>query len=189
MPEVAEPECRGGWGGSTHDAPPCSIGASLIAMGPSSDDLAKVAPLVCRLYEIVDELERLFPGRSFTPDGHLVGSIGESLAAYVFGLDLMPASFRGSDAKAPDGSTVEIKATQGNSVSLSVHADPLPDRLIVLRLIRTGRAEVIYNGPAAQVWSASGAPQKNGQRRIGFGVLRALNVRTEDQLPVIRDLG
>ena len=157
-------------------------------MEPSPDDLARVPALVCRLYEIVDELQGLYPGRSFTPDGHLVGSIGESLAAYMFDLTLMPASFRGSDATAPDGSTVEIKATQGNAVGLSAHADPLPDRLMVLHLMRTGQVEVIYNGPAAQAWSASGAPQKNGQRRIGFGVLKALDIRTEDQLPVIRDL-
>ncbi len=41
----------------------------------SQEDLAKVAPLVCPLYEIVGELEGIFPGRSFAPDGHLVGSI------------------------------------------------------------------------------------------------------------------
>ena len=186
---AAEVLVAGSWTDPTHDGPHRPIEASLNSMEYSPDDLAEVAPLVRRLYEIVDELERLFPGRSFTPDGHLVGSIGESLAAYMFDLDLMPASFRGSDAMARDGSTVEIKATQGSSVALSAHADPLPDRLVVLRLLRTGQAEVIYNGPAAQAWSASGAPQRNGQRRIGFGVLRALPVRTEDQLPLIRDLG
>jgi hypothetical protein len=32
---------------------------------------------VSRIYEAVEELKREFPGRPFTPDGHLVGSIGE----------------------------------------------------------------------------------------------------------------
>ncbi|WP_408860888.1 DUF6998 domain-containing protein [Acidiphilium sp.] len=32
---------------------------------------------VARIYEAVAELERQYPGRKFTPDGHLVGSIGE----------------------------------------------------------------------------------------------------------------
>src|SRR5664280_1197074 len=99
-------------------------------MPPSEDDLAQVAPLVCRLYEIVDELEHLFPGRSFTPDGHLVGSIGESLAAHMFDLELRPAAYQGSDATAPDGRSVEIKISQGNSVALSAYADPIPDLLI-----------------------------------------------------------
>ena len=55
------------------------------------------------LYAASAELERLFPGRKFTLDGHLVGSIGEVVAAYMFGLDLNPASTPGFDAVAPDG--------------------------------------------------------------------------------------
>ena len=34
------------------------------------------------LIKIVSELEIEFPGRHFTIDGHLVGSIGEVMAAY-----------------------------------------------------------------------------------------------------------
>ena len=36
---------------------------------------------VGKLYDLVGQLEHLFPSRSFTLDGHLVGSIGEVLAA------------------------------------------------------------------------------------------------------------
>ena len=39
----------------------------------------KVPGLVGELYALVAQLEALFPGRRFTPDGHLVGSIGEEL--------------------------------------------------------------------------------------------------------------
>jgi hypothetical protein len=67
-----------------------------------------------------------FLADSFTPDGHLVGSIGESLAAYMFDLGLMPASDRGFDARSTAGLTVEIKATQTKSIALSAHVDPLP---------------------------------------------------------------
>jgi hypothetical protein len=45
----------------------------------------EVPRLIAHLYEVVDAPEDIFPGRHFTPDGHLVGSLGESLAAYVFG--------------------------------------------------------------------------------------------------------
>ena len=88
-------------------------------MPSSSDDMAQVPLLIRRLYEIVDQLEGLFPGRSFTPDGHLVGSIGESLAAYMFDLDLMVSSKAGFDARTVDGFSVEIKATP-TSVGRSV---------------------------------------------------------------------
>ena len=45
--------------------------------------LDEVPRLIGRLYDIVDRLEELFPGRKFTPDGHLVGSIGEVIAALL----------------------------------------------------------------------------------------------------------
>ena len=46
--------------------------------------------LIRRLYAIVADLETAFPGRKFTPDGPLVGSIGEVLAAHRYGLELLP---------------------------------------------------------------------------------------------------
>jgi hypothetical protein len=81
-------------------------------------DWTKVTRFLEDLYTASDGLEQLFPGRKFTLDGHLVGSIGEVVAAYIFDLDLNPASTQGHDAKAKDGRRVEIKLTQGNSVAL-----------------------------------------------------------------------
>ena len=49
----------------------------------------KIPQLIKRLYEIVAELESLYPGRKFTPDGHLVGSIGEVIAAHNYDLILL----------------------------------------------------------------------------------------------------
>ena len=48
---------------------------------PEFDEWSEVGSLLGDLYRIVDRLEGLFPGRKFTPDGHLVGSIGEAHAA------------------------------------------------------------------------------------------------------------
>lgn len=39
-----------------------------------------------QLYALVAELEALYPGRHPTLDGHLVGSIGEVLAAHYYRL-------------------------------------------------------------------------------------------------------
>ena len=50
--------------------------------------------------------------RHFTPDGHLVGSIGEVLVASYYGLELLPASSQTHDAKSDSGKMVQIKATQ-----------------------------------------------------------------------------
>lgn len=78
-----------------------------------------VAQKIKMLYRITQELEAMFPGRHYTPDGHMIGSIGEALAASYYGLELFPASEEIHDAKAADGRLIQIKATQVNRVSIS----------------------------------------------------------------------
>lgn len=48
-------------------------------------------------------------GLAFTPDGKLVGDIGEAVAAELFGLRLIQS--KGIDGYAPDGRSVQVKAT------------------------------------------------------------------------------
>ncbi|MCP5233807.1 MAG: hypothetical protein H6948_17335 [Zoogloeaceae bacterium] len=48
-----------------------------------------VPELVRKLCAVAAEFERLFPGRNFTPDGHLVGSIGEVVATHYGSLTLI----------------------------------------------------------------------------------------------------
>ena len=126
--------------------------------------------LVRSLYDIVHRLEELFAGRRFTLDGHLVGSIGEVLAARRYGLTLRRASFTGSDATAPDGRDVEVKATQGDRVALRCR----PSHLLVLHLDTKGGVAEVYNGPGEIVWPHVGRQQRNGQSAISLARLRSL---------------
>ncbi len=48
----------------------------------NKEDIDQIPILIKELYEIVNKLEEHFLAWHFTPDGHLVGSIGEVLAAY-----------------------------------------------------------------------------------------------------------
>ena len=130
----------------------------------------KIPELVKRIYEIVNELEELFPGRPFTPDGHMVGSIGEVLAAEYFDLELLPCSFKGHDARDKQGRLVEIKTTQGGSISLRSE----PERLIVIKLLKDGNFEKIYDGDGKIIWESAGLMQSNGQRRISLSKIRGL---------------
>jgi len=59
----------------------------------------------------VNALERDFEGRKFTLDGHLVGSIGEFLGSYHYGLELLPASTKTHYAKDKYGNQIQIKTT------------------------------------------------------------------------------
>ena len=47
--------------------------------------------MITQLYEVPDELEERF-GRKFTPDGHLMGSLGEAMAVYMYDLVLADPS-------------------------------------------------------------------------------------------------
>ena len=59
----------------------------------------KFPDILKKLYKIVGELEELFPGRPFTPDGHMIGSIGEALAQYYYGVKLNRPSTPGEDGQ------------------------------------------------------------------------------------------
>jgi len=104
------------------------------------------------LYAIRKELELQFPGRKFTPDGHLVGSIGEVLVADCYGLKLLPNSTEIHDAIGDDGKFVQIKATQIKRIAISSE----PDHLIVIKISDSSEWEEVYNGPGSFVWRNAG---------------------------------
>lgn len=138
--------------------------------------IQQVPANVRAIYEIVKELEDMF-GRHFTPDGHMVGSIGEVLAAYHYDLELLPASAERHDAISKCGTQVQIKATQSRTIGLRSK----PDHLIVLRLLKDGTNEEIYNGPGAVAWSHAGKLQKNGQRAIGIAKFTELMIDVSEE--------
>ena len=154
---------------------------------PLGEAISKVPDLVRNLYAVVEQLERLFPGRHFTPDGHLVGSLGEVWAAYLYGIDLGAASMATHDGRAPDGRSVQIKATQGRSAALSSE----PDYLIVLKLSPDGQPLEIYNGPGAKPWARAGKLQKNGQRSLRLTTLQrmAATVPINQKIPRVEGRG
>ena len=129
--------------------------------------------LVQQLYDIVDELEEMFPGRRFTPDGHMVGSMGECFVADAYGLVLQQASNKGFDAVTDSGIEVEIKTTQTDRYSFR-HP---PEHSIVVKLRRDGSFEEVYNGPGALIWDEFEGRKlpTNGQYQISANKLRRLN--------------
>jgi hypothetical protein len=150
---------------------------------PHAERTARTADLVDQLHAIVEELERLHPGRKFPLDGHLVGSLGEAAGEALFDVFLKPASTPGHDAVAGDGRTVEIKATYVNkSVGIRATSHEHAETLIVLRLSRRSGVdhEVVYNGPFGQAAGLAGPPQKNGQAPISLNRLRKANALVDD---------
>jgi len=128
------------------------------------------------IYKAVNELEIMFPGRPFTPDGHMVGSIGECLVADAYDLELMPPSNKGFDAKTEDGKEVEIKATQSNSVAFRSS----PEYAIVIKIHKDGTFSEIYNGIGSLIWDTFKDKKlpSNGQYQISLTKLKELSKET-----------
>jgi hypothetical protein len=139
-------------------------------------DPVRFPKLIGQLYAVTDELTQMFK-RPFTPDGHMVGSIGEALAAFHYGLKLTPPSTKGCDATLGT-KRIEIKATQANRVAFRSE----PEYLIVLKIERDGTFEEIYNGKGNRVWSSvSHKPlPSNGQHQVSIFALRKLNKLVHD---------
>jgi len=141
--------------------------------------MSKRIPLpapVADIYRATAALEALYPSRRFTPDGHLVGSIGEVIAAEALGLTLYPMSRPGHDAYDENGD-VQIKMTAGRSVAMYSTCN----RLVVLRVLSPEEAEIVYDGPGQPVWELAGKAGKNGQRVVSLARLRKLTVSGESK--------
>ena len=114
-------------------------------VGSTENDIRRLPALILQLFQTVRDLNRIYPDRPFTPDGHLIGSIGEVVAADTYGLALEKCSNEGFDARTETKQTVEIKLTGGESVAISSDAKA-PDLLIVLKFHQQTGFEEIYNG-------------------------------------------
>ncbi|MFA6523690.1 MAG: hypothetical protein WCS85_04970 [Candidatus Peribacteraceae bacterium] len=133
--------------------------------------MLRVQKIIGRLFHIVEELERRFPGRHFTLDGHIVGSLGEVFAEERYKLTLLPSSNKTHDAR-KGSRLIQIKATQRGCVAISSE----PQHLIVLKLQPTGVFEEVYNGPGDRVWHTLKGKKrpKNGQYQVRLSTLRSI---------------
>ena len=142
----------------------------------SSHTDKSITEIIQDLFEIVRELELRYPGRKFSIDGHLLGSIGEVIAAEHYGLTLLKNSYETHDATDKQNRLVQIKATQINRIVISSE----PDYLIVIQITPDGNWAEIYNGSGARVWENAGKMMKNGMRPISFAKLKTLMKCVQD---------
>lgn len=125
---------------------------------------------VQKLVEIVAELEKEFPGRHFTLDGHLVGSIGEVMAAYYYGIELYTASTEIHDGEV-DGKKVQIKISQQDNIVINHE----PDYLIVLYLNKDGNIYEVYNGTGKLPWKSASKKDSHNNRHMRVNKLMELD--------------
>lgn len=145
----------------------------------------RFSELLGQIYSAVAELEGMFPGRHFTPDGHMVGSIGEAVAAYHYGVELYPASHRVFDGS-KNGKEIQIKATQNDSVDLKAAEG---GALLVFKISRDGTFEEVYNGNMNRVWQSLSHRKatKAGEVSTSLNQLRALQKDVHEEEKITRE--
>ena len=146
------------------------------------DKIEAIRNKVQRLIDVVNELENDFPGRHFTLDGHLVGSIGEVMAAYYYGINLYRASEKRHDGEV-DGRMVQIKITQQDNIVINGE----PDYLIVMYLTKSGDVYEVYNGPGREPWYSGTKEDNHNNKHMMVNKLMEFDARVSpnDRIKVI----
>ena len=123
----------------------------------------------------------------FTFDGNLVGDLGEAVAADLFGLKLTGRSNEGFDGFAPDGRSVQVKASGTERGAPFRLVETCADHLLFFHFDYDNCVgEVVYNGPDEPVRMVLPAIWV-GQRSVGAATFRRLNALVSDdaRLPML----
>ena len=130
--------------------------------------------------------------RLFTPDGRMVGDIGEVIAGIFYQVKLHNVGRHDWDGTY-NGRNVQVKATGGNDTYLKEPPkDGFADGLLmVFQIDREGGGyKLIYNGDIQRVWNELDDVNLNraGEKMISLNRLRELqkSVHQKDIIPEIQ---
>ena len=142
------------------------------------NQLAKLKKATIDLYLSVEKLQAVFPDRKFTPDGRMVGDIGEAIAALKFGIILDKKSKQHWDGFCIDSigkkQMVQVKTTQKDETYLK--KPPREGRLLVFKIFKDGKWERCYDGSIMKVWMSlkDKKPDNTGAKIITLEKLKKL---------------
>ena len=131
---------------------------------------------ILSLIDIVSDLEKMFPGRHFTLDGHLLGSIGEVIAVYYYGINLYKSSTERHDGFIDD-KEVQIKIVQQDNILISSE----PEYLIVLYMTKDSHFYEVYNGPGNIPWSSVMKTDSHNNKHLRVNKLLELDKLVPDE--------
>lgn len=141
----------------------------------SDEKVDRLIEIYKSMVKEVEELERMFPDRHFTLDGHLVGSMGEAIAANRYGIELKKASYADFDGTIYSH-PVQIKIVQQDNVTIHYSGDKVPFEayLLVLYMNKNGNFYEVYNGSMSVVWDSIEQSDRRGNKHIVISKLMGL---------------
>lgn len=120
------------------------------------DQLDKLKSAIVDLYLAVKKMNAAFPDKPFTPDGRMVGDIGEAIGAIKYGVILDKKLRKHWDGyridAIEDKREVQIKTTQKDETYLK--KPPHDGDLLVFRISENGDWECCYDGEIMKVWNS-----------------------------------
>lgn len=151
-----------------------------------NEDKFKIA--IRNIYGAVDELREAFPGRKFTPDGKMVGDIGEAIGKILYDLELDEKSRKDWDGwwinKFGNRKEIQIRATQCDTTYLK--KPPSRGTLLIFKIDKEkmGDYSVVYNGDIDLAWDYV-KHQQSKEKIISLKSLGELqkSVALEDMIP------
>lgn len=142
--------------------------------------------------EVFDACRRLSVlsgnNRPFTPDGRMVGDIGEVMAGSFYEVELDKIGRRDWDG-IYRGRKVQIKTTGGTDTYLKRPEEGFGSGLLMVFWINreNGECRIVYNGDVQRVWGEikNLRPDRTGAKMISLDRLKQLqgSVRPEDVIP------
>jgi len=121
-------------------------------------------------------------GLSFTLDGNLIGDLGEAIAADIFGIELIARNGTGIDGYAPDGRSVQVKASGTSRGPAFRMVDTRAEHLLFFHLnLDACTAKLVFNGPEKMALETLKMPW-TGQRMVSVRQLRAADAQVAEQV-------
>jgi hypothetical protein len=113
----------------------------------------------------------------FTLDGNLVGDIGEAIARELFGIRLSDRNGTGVDGHAPDGRSVQVKASGSQRGPAFRIVDRRADHLIFFSLdFEACRGVVDFNGPERIALQFLPPTWTKNQRSLSLSQIKRANL-------------
>ena len=142
---------------------------------------------IASIYEIANELGREFNISKCTPDGHLLGAIGQIAAKIAFGLQFGSNEKEHNCTWSDKGKILNIQVRSTGRGSVAIRKEP--EYLIAIEITETGRLYLLYNGPGKFVWEMV-RHQKQPQKYASKNQLLEAqqDVSLSSQIPIIQNI-
>ena len=113
-------------------------------------DVREFKKKIAAIYEIANELGREFNISKCTPDGHLLGAIGQIAAKIAFDLQFGSEKTEHNCTWSDQNKIINVQVRCTGRGSVAIRKEP--EYLIALEVSETGKIYLLYNGPGKYVW-------------------------------------